>query len=398
MSRVGIVGGGIVGLAAARQLLIDEPAASVVVFEKEATVATHQTGHNSGVVHAGIYYRPQSEKAVLCRRGVAMLRELCQGKGLDYQECGKLVVARNDEEAGRLPAMLQRATDLGVPQVHLVGPAGITDREPHVVGRAALVSPTTAIVDFGAIARALADEVVARGGQVRLRTPVTAIEDTAGGVRVHSGSAAPVLVDRLVVCAGLQTDRVSRLAGGPEGPAILPFRGEYYRLRPGRERLVNSLVYPLPDPRYPFLGVHFTTRIGGAVDVGPNALLGLAREGYRRRDVSARDIAEMARWPGSWRLARHHWRAGASELAGSLSKREYTRRARTYLPELRASDLVRSAAGVRAQAVDRDGALVDDFVIARHGAITSVRNAPSPAATASLAIAERIALSIRPRH
>ncbi|MGK2950080.1 MAG: L-2-hydroxyglutarate oxidase [Acidimicrobiales bacterium] len=381
-----VVGGGIVGLAVARQVLLDRPGAGVLLVEKESEVANHQSGRNSGVVHAGLYYRPGSEKARLCRQGVGLLQEYCAAHGLPYDACGKLVVALDADEEGRLEAMQARGGALGVPGLERLGPDGIRAHEPHVVGRQALWSPSTAITDFAAVARALAQEVTTLGGEVRLGTTVTAIDGHA--VRTDTGD---VDARSVVICAGLQADRLSRAAGGPDGPRIVPFRGEYLRLRPDRSHLVRGLVYPVPDPTTPFLGVHFTRRVDGAVDVGPNAVLALALEGYRWRDVSPGHLASLAAFGGTWRLARRHWRTGVHEVRGSLSRRTFARRAAAYLPGLGTGDLERAPAGVRAQAVQADGTLVDDFVVARHGPVVAIRNAPSPAATSSLAIAEHVA-------
>lgn len=384
-----VIGGGIIGLAVARQFLLERPGSQVVVLEKEDRLASHQTGRNSGVVHAGLYYRPGSEKAVLCRRGVGMLFEYCDDKGLAYRECGKVVVALDQDERQRLHVMKDRATGLGVPDLALVGPAGLRDLEPHAVGLEALHSPTTAIVDYQAIALAIADDITESGGQVRTGSEVVDIQDRTAGVAVATGDEL-LETSSLVICAGLQADRLARMAGGSDGPRIVGFRGEYLRLRDERDHLVSGLIYPVPDPRYPFLGVHFTRRVDGAVDVGPNAVLALAREGYRWGDIDLGDLAEVAGWPGTWHLARRHWRTGIHELLGSASRRITTRRARRYVPAVRLEDLVPAPAGVRAQALARDGSLVDDFVLEHHGRVLAVRNAPSPAATASLAIAERI--------
>jgi L-2-hydroxyglutarate oxidase len=385
-----VIGGGIVGLAVARQVLLDRPGAAVALLEKEATLGAHQTGRNSGVVHAGLAYRPGSEKARLCRRGVGLLQGYCAERGLPYDPCGKLVVALDAAEEQAVLALRERATALGVPGLEVVGPDGIRDREPHVTGRAALWSPTTAITDFGAVARALAADVVAGGGSVHRATEVLGIDGPTVGTRCGSLRAGTI-----VICAGLQADRLSRRAGGPDGPRLVPFRGEYLRLRPDRAHLVRGLVYPVPDPATPFLGVHLTRRVDGHVDVGPNAVLALAREGYRWRDVSPTDLRELAAYPGTWRLARRHWRTGVHEVVGSLSRRALARRAAAYLPALRAADLRRAPAGVRAQAVAADGSLVDDFVVVRHGRVLAVRNAPSPAATSALAIAEHVAALVR---
>jgi L-2-hydroxyglutarate oxidase len=389
MSSFGVVGGGIVGLAVARELTRRHPGAEVLVLEKEDRLAAHQTGHNSGVVHAGIYYPPGSLKAELCTQGRLLLRDYCAEKGLPYDECGKLVVAVETSELERLDALEQSASRNGVPGLRRLDPAGIREVEPHAAGLSALHSPATAITDYVAVARAYGEDIEASGGQVRLATTVTSIEQGAFGVDVGT-TRGTHRVDNLVICAGLQADRVSRLADGEDGPRIVPFRGEYMTVAPAKGDLVRGMVYPVPDPRYPFLGVHFTRRVTGQLEVGPNAVLALRREGYRRSSVSPGDIASTLGWPGFWRMSRRHWRTGLTEVRGSLSVAAYMRRASLYVPEIGAEDVERTGAGVRAQAVDRDGSLVDDFRITRHDAVTSVRNAPSPAATSSMAIAQYV--------
>ena len=385
---VGVVGAGIVGLAIGREIAHRRPGTRVVVVDKEHTVAAHQTGHNSGVVHAGIYYRPGSLKATLCARGRAMLREYCAERKLPFDECGKLVVAVTGEDLDRMAALAARAGDNHVPGLRRISAAEIREREPHATGLAALHSPRTAITDFAAVAECFAADIVAAGGEVRLGFPVTGIR-TGTSIELQ-GPEHRVRVDRLIVCAGLHTDRVARLAGDTAAPRIIPFRGEYLRVRPEKAGLVRGLIYPVPDPRYPFLGVHFTRRVSGIVEIGPNAVPAAAREGYRWRDVSPRDLAGIAAWPGTWRLAARHAGTGVREVAGSLSVRAYLRAARRYVPAIGPADVVRAGSGVRAQAVDRDGSLVDDFRVHRVGAVTAVRNAPSPAATSALAIAEHV--------
>lgn len=407
--RIGVVGAGIIGLAVARRLGRLRPDAVVTVLDKEDRIAAHQTGHNSGVAHAGLYYAPGSLKATLCRRGIGLLKDFCVERGLPYDECGKVVVARTEAEVGPLREIERRATANGVPGLRWLTADALREIEPHVAGVAGLHSPHTAIVDFAAVARAYADDVVEAGGTVRLGFAVTKISAGGAGdtVTVHAarrgagdgasdgaGAGDALTFDRLVVCAGLQSDRVARLAGDTDGPAIVPFRGEYYRLVPERGHLVRGLIYPVPDPRYPFLGVHFTRRVDGTVDVGPNAVLALAREGYRPRDIALGDLWETLRGPGFRRLAVRHWRTGLREIYGSVSKRAFVAAARSFVPELSARDVVPAPAGVRAQAVDPDGSLVDDFRIGRRGPIVTVRNAPSPAATSSLAIAEHIAAQV----
>ncbi|TMQ92442.1 L-2-hydroxyglutarate oxidase [Actinomadura soli] len=388
--QVGVVGAGILGLAVARRLAQTRPDVKVTVLDKEDRVAAHQTGRNSGVAHAGLYYAPGSLKAALCRRGIGLLKEYCTVRNLPYEECGKIVVARDAAETAALDEIERRAAANGVPGLRRLTGAELREIEPHAAGVAALHSPTTAIVDFPAVARAFADDVVKAGGEVRLGFEVVRLGRAGERVTVAAPDAE-LAFDRLVVCAGLHSDRVARLAGDSPAPAIVPFRGEYYRLVPSRTDLVRGLIYPVPDPRYPFLGVHFTRRVDGGVDIGPNAVLALAREGYRWRDVRLADVWETVRWPGFRRLAREHWRTGVKELYGSALKRAFVAEARSFVPALTAADVVAAPAGVRAQAVDPDGSLVDDFRIGRIGPVVTVRNAPSPAATSSLAIAEHVA-------
>jgi L-2-hydroxyglutarate oxidase LhgO len=387
--RIAVIGAGILGLAVARRLGQVRAGAEVTVIDKERTVGAHQTGHNSGVVHAGIYYVPNSLKATLCRRGAMLLRQYCSEKGIAFDECGKLVIAANKSEIGALNQIQERARGNRVEGMRRLGPEGIRELEPNAVGVEGLHSPRTAITDYPAVTKAYADDVVAAGGRLLLGRPVLAITTQPNGVSVLVGEEE-LFFDRVVICAGLQSDDVAELAGDEAEPSIVPFRGEYYRLIPSKNDLVKGLIYPVPDPSYPFLGVHFTRRIGGGVDVGPNAVLALKREGYLRRDFSSKDLFETLRWPGFQKLARKHWKMGVSEMIGSVSKHQFLKRARIYVPELKDSDVVRGGAGVRAQAVDRDGTLVEDFRIHRLGKVLAVRNAPSPGATSSMAIAEYI--------
>jgi (S)-2-hydroxyglutarate dehydrogenase len=385
-----VVGAGILGLAVARELGRRHLGVPVTVVEKETVVGAHQSGHNSCVVHAGLYYEPGSLKATLCRRGGALLREYCAEHGIAYAEVGKIVVAADDRELPALRRIEDRASRNGVPDLRLLDPVGLREVEPWAVGVAALHSPHTATVDFPAVCRQLAADVVAGGGEMLLGHEVGDVRALAGGVEVRL-PGGPRRFAAVVTCAGLGSDRLARRAGPGRDVRIVPFRGEYWRLRaPVRDR-VRGMIYPVPDPRYPFLGVHLTRRFDGEVLVGPNAVLALGREGYRWRDIDLGDLAELARWPGMWRLARRHWRTGIRELSVSLSKRAFLAAARRYMPSLLGSDLAPAHAGVRAQAVSRDGTLVDDFVIDVEGAVVAVRNAPSPAATSSLAIAEHIA-------
>ncbi|HET9075382.1 MAG TPA: L-2-hydroxyglutarate oxidase [Acidimicrobiales bacterium] len=391
--RYAVVGAGIVGLATARELARRRPGARVTVIDKEPEVGRHQTSHNSGVVHAGLYYPPGSLKARLCARGRTLLERYCERSGLPFDECGKVVVARHDGELAALADIESRARANRVPGLRRIDGPALAEVEPHARGVAALHSPRTAIVDFGLVARHLAADGDARL-DLQLGFEVTGVS-VRGREVVVSGPAGrnPVVADRVVLCAGLHSDRVARLAGATAVPRIVAFRGEYWRLVPSRAALVRGLIYPVPDPRYPFLGVHFTRRVDGSVDLGPNAVLALAREGYRRRDVEAAGLAGDLLSPAVLRMARANWRAGLHEMAGSLSKRVFVARAATLVPDITASDVERSPAGVRAQAVDPDGSLVDDFRIATvgpDGRVLAVVNAPSPAATSSLAIAEHI--------
>jgi (S)-2-hydroxyglutarate dehydrogenase len=386
---VGVVGGGILGLAVARELVRRRPGSRVVVFEQEDGLAAHQTGHNSGVVHAGIYYRPGSLKAELCARGRLLLRDYCAEHALPYDECGKLVVAVGPSELGRFEALEQTAQRNGVPGLRRIAGAEIPDVEPHGTGVAALHSPHTAITDYVAVARQLGREVEEAGGRVLLSTRVTGVTRRPGALEVEAGEERH-RVSRLVLCAGLQSDRLGLLVGGTPAPRIVPFRGEYMSVVPAKQEFVRGMIYPVPDPRYPFLGVHFTRRVGGGLEVGPNAFLALSRDRYGRMSLSARDVGTTLGYAGFWRFAREHWRTGLTELRGVLSKRAYMASAQRYVPDIGAADVTRSGLGLRAQALGADGSLVDDFVIEHADGITSVRNAPSPAATSSLAIAEYV--------
>lgn len=387
--RIGIVGAGIVGLAIA-QALARTGDFDVTVLEKEARVATHQTGHNSGVVHAGLYYQPGSLKAELCARGRAQIREYCREHSLPYRETGKLVVALNGDEVPRLDEIERRSRLNAVPGLARLSVERLRDIEPHAAGVAALHSPHTAVVDYAAIAETMANQIRKAGGRVLLNQEVTAVQTSAGACLVSTAGTTHAF-DRLVVCAGLHSDTIAKLVGAPDSPRILPFRGEYWSLAPERSELVRGMIYPVPDPAFPFLGVHFTRGVYDEIHVGPNAVPALAREGYSWGRISVRDTWESLRWPGAGKLARDHWRMGGKEIAASVYKPLYFKAAQAFIPELRPSDLThRTTAGVRAQAWARDGSLLDDFAVDQVGPVTVLRNAPSPAATSSMAIAEHV--------
>ncbi|MDO5493510.1 MAG: L-2-hydroxyglutarate oxidase [Nesterenkonia sp.] len=388
--RVAVVGGGLIGLSVAAEVLRRRPGAEVIVFEKEDRVAAHQSGRNSGVVHAGLYYEPGSLKAQLCRRGVEQLREFADTHGIAYQECGKVLVARDAAEERRLADIHSRAEANGVPGVQMLGPDGLRDVEPHASGRAALHSPQTAIIDYGGVARALAALIAESGGEVRLSREVTALEEIPGGrVRVRTLWDAED-VDLAITCAGLQSDRLARAGGDDQDPAIIPFFGDYFVVAAPHDQLVRGLIYPVPDPRYPFLGVHITRHISGEVHLGPNAFLSFARERYAPGRIAVGDLAEVLRHPGFRRFALSNSAAALREIRTVLSRRSFVEEAAGLLPELEGARISRGPRGIRAQAMRADGRLEDDFVISAAGPVVHVRNAPSPGATSSPAIAEHI--------
>jgi len=388
--RIGIVGGGILGIALARELSL-RGLAEVTVFEKEERLAAHQTGHNSGVVHAGLYYQPGSLKARLCAAGRVAIRDFCVEHGLPYREVGKLVVAVDDSELEPLAEIERRSVRNAVPDLARIDDVGrMREIEPHVAGIAAVHSPHTAIVDYTAITEAMAADLRESGGRVLLGREVTGLADERTGVRVVAEGREEVF-DRVIACAGLQSDVVARLVGADRSPRILPFRGEYWTLAPEANDLCRGMIYPVPDPRFPFLGVHFTRGVYDDVRLGPSAVPALAREGYDWRRISVRDTWESLTWPGAGALLRKHWRMGIDEVSASLIKRRYFDKARRFVPELTMDDMVaKSMAGVRAQAWGRDGSLLDDFAVDRVGRVTVLRNAPSPAATSSIAIARHL--------
>jgi L-2-hydroxyglutarate oxidase LhgO len=385
-----VVGAGIIGLAVARELQARTPGARLAVLDKEPVLGFHQTAHSSGVVHRGVYYAPGSLKARLCVEGAARLLEYCEARGIPIRRCGKVVVATSDEELPRLEELHRRSVANGVPRVELIGPERLRELEPHVAGLRAIHSPETSVVDFSLVARAYGDDVTQAGGELLLGREVLSFSRRDGSTAIAT-TGGDVEATRVVVCAGVYSDRLAASTGAEADPRIVPFRGDYLVLKPERRDLVRGLVYPVPDPAFPFLGIHTTVRPDGAVWLGPNAVLALSREGYRRRDVRLRDVREILRSRGFRRLARRHWRMGAAETVRDLSTKRFVAAARKLLPELEVGDVMPGPSGIRAQALAPDGTLVDDFVFHEADGVVHVRNAPSPGATSSLAIASVIA-------
>ena len=384
-----VVGGGIVGLATAMALLQRSPGASLILLEKEPALATHQTGHNSGVIHSGIYYAPGSLKADLCKRGERATKAFCTEHGIPFVTCGKTLVATNALELERMDALVARARENGI-EVECLDAAALRRREPNIAGLGALFVPATAIVDYRAVCAAMARVIESAGGEIVLSARVRAIREHARAVSVLAGDRR-IEAARLVACAGLQSDRLARLSGLPVTHQIIPFRGEYYRLPAEKNGIIASLIYPIPDPDLPFLGIHLTRMIDGGVTVGPNAVLGFSREGYSRLAVNARDVAQYLRFPGLWKVLARHRRSVRAELTGSLLKSAYLKECRKYCPSLTLADLLPWSAGIRAQAVTRDGTLVHDFLFLESQHMLHVCNAPSPAATSAIPIGDMIA-------
>lgn len=386
---IAIVGGGIIGLSTALAVQKSFPQCSLVVLEKEPEVAMHQTGHNSGVIHAGIYYKPGSYKAKLCIEGARLMTDFCRENGIPCDRCGKVIIATSGEELPRLHALYERGRANGIDGLELIDPGRIREIEPHAGAIRAIYSPVTAITDYGRVSRVMADRIRENGGKILLSTRVLSVADKNGEHTVET-SGPSVRCRLLINCAGLYADRVARMTGAHPDILLLPFRGEYYTL--GTEStLVRSLIYPVPDPQFPFLGVHFTKRINGGYEAGPNAVLAFAREGYRFRDICWGDMEEMFTHPGFWAMARRYWKVQVYELYRSLSRPAFLKALQKLVPEIADRDMNRGGAGVRAQVVTREGLLADDFIIDEARNVINVLNAPSPAATASIAIGRYIA-------
>ena len=385
-----IIGGGILGLSTAMQLLERSPQWRVAVVEKEEELATHQTGHNSGVMHSGIYYRPGSRKAQFCVAGLNNMVKFCEENEIEFQQCGKVIVALHESELGRLQDLYERGTANGVPDLEIVGPERLKEIEPHTAGVRALWAPHTGIVDFTKVAAAFANQFQQAGGDIFTGAAVKKITRSTGSVALET-TKGTLQAKYLINCAGLYADKVASMTGENVGVRIIPFRGEYYTLRQESHHLVSGLIYPVPDPQFPFLGVHFTRNIKGHVEAGPNAVMALRREGYRKRDFSLGDSLGNLAYPGFWKMALKYWKIGMGEVYRSYSRRVFLRDLQRLLPEIQNSDLASGGSGVRAQAVARDGSLLDDFSIIQSGDAIHVLNAPSPGATSSLAIGEHIA-------
>lgn len=398
IADVAIIGAGIIGLASARELLLRHPGLRVCVIDKEERLAAHQTGHNSGVIHSGVYYAPGSLKARLCVSGGRELFAYCEERGIAVERCGKVIVATDESELSRLNDLYRRGVANGVPGIELIGPERLRELEPHCAGIRAVWSPGTGIVDYSAVAAAYAQDVRDAGGEIRLGHKVLEVAVASSGVSVLT-SKGDIVASRLISCGGLFADHLAAMTGGGRKPAIIPFRGDYWLLRSEARHLCRNMIYPVPDPAFPFLGIHATRRIdSGEVWLGPNAVLAFAREGYGRLQVRPRELMAAVGERGLQRLAARYWRTGLGEMWRDYNKRAFLNAVRRYLPEVKMVDLERGPSGVRAQALNDDGSLVDDFVVEAQGdRVLHVRNAPSPAATSSLAIAGLIADSAEQR-
>ena len=390
MDDVIVIGGGIVGLATAYKLLEQKPELKLRILEKEKSIGLHQSGHNSGVIHSGIYYKPGSMKAKNCRRGVEELLLFCDKFNVQYDLCGKVIVAVNLEEVNRLDALYKRGLENGISNIRIVDSQELKDLEPHATGIKAIHVPSTGIINYTSVVDELAKQIIKRGGEIKTKATVKGFVRKAGECIVNT-QMCDYPTELVINCAGLYSDKIAQLAGENSSISIIPFRGEYYVLKPESRHLVNSLIYPVPDPRLPFLGVHFTRRIDGSVEAGPNAVLATAREGYRRRDFNFQETWELLTNPGVWKIGRNYWKTGMREYTRSLFKPLFVKALQYLVPAIQGSDLVPGGSGVRAQAMDETGKLLDDFCIVQSERFIHVLNAPSPAATASFAIGSTIA-------
>ena len=386
---IAIIGGGIIGLSTAMHILQKRPTLKVVVVEKENTLAKHQTGNNSGVIHSGIYYKPGSWKSEFCVSGVTKIKEFCDDNEIEYVDCGKTIVASSENELGRLQDLYERGQANGVPGLEMIGPERLQEIEPHVAGVQALWSPKTGIVDYVKITNRYADIFQENGGSVLLNTMVQNIDVREGEINIDTNNGT-LNTKHVINCAGLYSDKVAEMMGQDIGVHIIPFRGEYYKLSSSAEHLVKGLIYPVPDPRFPFLGVHYTRNIHGYVEAGPNAVLAFQQEGYKKTDINVGELSRTFMFPGFWKMLKNNWKTGMSELYRSYNKNKFVSDLQRLIPSIDSDSLVAGGAGVRAQAVDKTGFLLDDFKIVETSNSLHVINAPSPGATSSLAIGEHL--------
>lgn len=390
MYNVVVIGGGIVGLASALKIKEKNPKFKVAVIEKERTIAQHQTGHNSGVIHSGLYYKPGSFKAKNCVDGYNMMLDFCNSEEIPYELCGKVVVATNDSQLDVLKTLHERGIANGLKDIKTLSEEELKEHEPHVAGVSGLYVPQTGIIDYKVVADRYAEKFKHFGGEIHSSNELVSFQEERGFIHVHTESQR--LTTRLVVnCSGLYTDKIAKLSGAKIDYKIVPFRGEYYKIKPEKEYLVKNLIYPVPDPNFPFLGVHFTRHIDGGIEAGPNAVLAFAREGYKKSNINMKELMGTLFYPGFLRVAAKYWKTGMGEMYRSYSKGAFTKALQELIPEIEKKDLIKGGAGVRAQACDRKGGLIDDFLIVEHNKFINVGNAPSPAATSSLAIGEQVA-------
>ena len=389
MYDVAIVGGGIVGLVTAYEFLQKNPFKRLVLIEKESKVASHQTGNNSGVIHSGIYYKPGSLKAINCRRGVKKILHFCDKYDVAYKLCGKIIIATNDDEIPHLDDLYNRGMSNGVPDLKMLDENGIEEIEPFVKGIKGIYSPSTGIIDFKEVSAKCAEVIKISGGEIKLNCTVLDIVSDNKSITIET-ERGDINTKSLINCSGLFADRIAKMTEDNINVKIVPFRGEYYKLKDDKTNLVKSLIYPVPDPKFPFLGVHFTRKIDGTVEAGPNAVLAFAREGYKKSDVNFRDLSAIMLYPAFWKLGKRYWKIGFTEMIRSYSKNLFVRELKKLIPEITSDDIVPGGSGVRAQALTKDGKLLDDFKIIRNKNIVHVLNAPSPAATSAFAIAENI--------
>jgi len=390
MDDVAIIGGGIIGLATGNAILERNPKLKVVILEKESKIGQHQTGHNSGVIHSGIYYKPGSLKAKTCRQGISLLMEFCRNNHINYDMCGKVIIATSQDQLSALNALYDRGIGNGINGLKKLSLDELKEIEPHADGISALYCPETGIVDYSQVCKKLSENFQIKGGEIITDLEIVSINSKIDGITIIE-KGAEFKIKFLINCAGLFSDFIAELSGVQRQVRIVPFRGEYYMLKKEAQSLVKKLIYPVPDPRYPFLGVHFTRTIDGRVEAGPNAVLALAREGYKKTDINFPEIWDFLSFPGFWKMARKYWPTAISEHYRSFSKRAFVKALQELVPDISKDDIYQCPSGVRAQALDKDGALVDDFVIENIGNMIHVINAPSPAATSSLAIGDYIA-------